>query len=84
MQNSWSPWDIFSLVDIVPCLAVVRVPDIILVVSLIGIATDDLTRVFERFYRTDRGRAATKKGKYLLKNPRLKITLAMLPRLLAD
>jgi two-component system, OmpR family, phosphate regulon sensor histidine kinase PhoR len=31
----------------------------------IGIDTHDLTRVFERFYRTDRGRAATKKGKGL-------------------
>jgi len=31
----------------------------------IGIDTADLARVFERFYRTDRGRAATKKGKGL-------------------
>ena len=31
----------------------------------IGIDTGDLPRVFERFYRTDRGRAATKKGKGL-------------------
>lgn len=31
----------------------------------IGIDTIDLDRVFERFYRTDRGRAATKKGKGL-------------------
>jgi len=31
----------------------------------IGIAADELPRVFERFYRTDRGRAATKKGKGL-------------------
>jgi two-component system phosphate regulon sensor histidine kinase PhoR len=31
----------------------------------IGIDTSDLMRVFERFYRTDRGRAATKKGKGL-------------------
>ncbi|MDP1622798.1 MAG: ATP-binding protein [Bacteroidales bacterium] len=31
----------------------------------IGIDPADLTRVFERFYRTDRGRAATKKGKGL-------------------
>ncbi|MEI7499618.1 MAG: ATP-binding protein [Bacteroidota bacterium] len=31
----------------------------------IGIDTNDLTRVFERFYRTDQGRAATKKGKGL-------------------
>ncbi len=31
----------------------------------IGIDASDLTRVFERFYRTDRGRMATKKGKGL-------------------
>jgi two-component system, OmpR family, phosphate regulon sensor histidine kinase PhoR len=31
----------------------------------IGIDTGDLPRVFERFYRTDRGRVATKKGKGL-------------------
>ncbi|MEI6681602.1 MAG: ATP-binding protein [Bacteroidota bacterium] len=31
----------------------------------IGIDTGELPRVFERFYRTDRGRAATKKGKGL-------------------
>ena len=31
----------------------------------IGIDSNDLTRVFERFYRTDRGRVATKKGKGL-------------------
>jgi two-component system phosphate regulon sensor histidine kinase PhoR len=31
----------------------------------IGIDAGDLSRVFERFYRTDRGRAATKKGKGL-------------------
>jgi two-component system phosphate regulon sensor histidine kinase PhoR len=31
----------------------------------IGIDTEDLQRVFERFYRTGRGRAATKKGKGL-------------------
>jgi len=31
----------------------------------IGIDAGDLPRVFERFYRTDRGRAATKKGKGL-------------------
>ena len=31
----------------------------------IGIETADLSRVFERFYRTGRGRAATKKGKGL-------------------
>ena len=31
----------------------------------IGIETADLERVFERFYRTGRGRAATKKGKGL-------------------
>ncbi len=31
----------------------------------IGIDPADLARVFERFYRTDRGRAATKKGKGL-------------------
>ncbi len=31
----------------------------------IGIAPADLPRVFERFFRTDRGRAATKKGKGL-------------------
>jgi two-component system phosphate regulon sensor histidine kinase PhoR len=31
----------------------------------LGIDTQDLTRVFERFYRTERGRAATKKGKGL-------------------
>jgi two-component system phosphate regulon sensor histidine kinase PhoR len=31
----------------------------------IGIGTTDLVRVFERFYRTDRGRLATKKGKGL-------------------
>ncbi|MEI6173610.1 MAG: ATP-binding protein [Bacteroidota bacterium] len=31
----------------------------------IGIDAGDLVRVFERFYRTDRGRAATKKGKGL-------------------
>jgi two-component system, OmpR family, phosphate regulon sensor histidine kinase PhoR len=31
----------------------------------IGIDTPDLARVFERFYRTGRGRAATKKGKGL-------------------
>jgi two-component system phosphate regulon sensor histidine kinase PhoR len=31
----------------------------------IGIDPDDLTRVFERFYRTGRGRAVTKKGKGL-------------------
>jgi two-component system, OmpR family, phosphate regulon sensor histidine kinase PhoR len=31
----------------------------------LGIDTADLSRVFERFYRTDRGRAATKKGKGL-------------------
>jgi two-component system phosphate regulon sensor histidine kinase PhoR len=31
----------------------------------IGIDANDLMRVFERFYRTDRGRAATKKGKGL-------------------
>jgi len=31
----------------------------------IGIEKADLTRVFERFYRTDRGRLATKKGKGL-------------------
>jgi two-component system, OmpR family, phosphate regulon sensor histidine kinase PhoR len=31
----------------------------------IGIDTGDLPRVFERFYRTDRGRAATRKGKGL-------------------
>jgi len=31
----------------------------------IGIDPADLVRVFERFYRTDRGRAATKKGKGL-------------------
>ncbi len=31
----------------------------------IGINTGELPRVFERFYRTDRGRAATKKGKGL-------------------
>jgi two-component system phosphate regulon sensor histidine kinase PhoR len=31
----------------------------------IGIDTADLARVFERFYRTDRGRLATKKGKGL-------------------
>ncbi|MCX6279529.1 MAG: ATP-binding protein [Bacteroidetes bacterium] len=31
----------------------------------IGINTPDLSRVFERFYRTDRGRATTKKGKGL-------------------
>ena len=31
----------------------------------IGIDATDLVRVFERFYRTDRGRAATKKGKGL-------------------
>lgn len=31
----------------------------------IGIDSGDLARVFERFYRTDRGRAATKKGKGL-------------------
>jgi two-component system, OmpR family, phosphate regulon sensor histidine kinase PhoR len=31
----------------------------------IGIDTADLVRVFERFYRTDRGRLATKKGKGL-------------------
>ena len=31
----------------------------------IGIDSHDLARVFERFYRTDRGRAATKKGKGL-------------------
>ena len=31
----------------------------------IGMDTADLSRVFERFYRTDRGRNATKKGKGL-------------------
>lgn len=31
----------------------------------IGIETSDLVRVFERFYRTDRGRAVTRKGKGL-------------------
>jgi two-component system phosphate regulon sensor histidine kinase PhoR len=31
----------------------------------IGIDPQDLQRVFERFYRTDRGRATTKKGKGL-------------------
>ncbi|MEI7980698.1 MAG: ATP-binding protein [Bacteroidota bacterium] len=31
----------------------------------IGIDTPDLVRVFERFYRTDRGRAVTRKGKGL-------------------
>jgi len=31
----------------------------------IGIDTPELSRVFERFYRTDRGRAATRKGKGL-------------------
>ncbi|MEI7896704.1 MAG: ATP-binding protein [bacterium] len=31
----------------------------------IGIGSAELVRVFERFYRTDRGRAATKKGKGL-------------------
>lgn len=31
----------------------------------IGIETPDLVRVFERFYRTDRGRAVTRKGKGL-------------------
>jgi two-component system, OmpR family, phosphate regulon sensor histidine kinase PhoR len=31
----------------------------------IGIDPDDLARVFERFYRTERGRLATKKGKGL-------------------
>ena len=31
----------------------------------IGIDTGELPRVFERFYRTGRGRAATKKGKGL-------------------